>query len=218
VNGGLLFWKTMKQNIFQEKLFVHNKKCSRCHIVKDIEAFGHDAGRSDGYRYWCKECTNNNSKIYYAANRELKARKSREYREKNKEKINAWVKEYRKNNKDILSKRGKKNYQKTKEDKQKYYESKRDVIRNKNIFRNYGITIEQKTQMIIDQNNCCAICGEQLSNSRFTHIDHDHKTNKVRGILCANCNSGIGMFKDNVNKLKRAIVYLERGAADVDKG
>lgn len=51
----------------------------------------------------------------------------------------------------------------------------------------------------------CCICGE-------THrlcIDHDHDTLQVRGLLCGKCNSGLGMFTDNINKLKNAINYLE---------
>ena len=41
------------------------------------------------------------------------------------------------------------------------------------------------------------------------HIDHNHKTNKIRGILCGNCNMGLGHFKDNLDVLKNAIKYLE---------
>jgi len=205
----------MKQEIFQEKLFVQNKKCSKCCIVKDIREFQQDAGRKDGYKYWCKSCMNIYSREHYQKNKEHKAMLSRLYRIKNKDKINAHVREYRNKKKLIAIKNGQptrqqKYYAKTKEDKHNHYELRKEIIKDRNIFRRYGITIEQRNKMIIDQNDRCAICNELLSNGKFTHIDHNHETGKVRGILCSNCNSGIGMFKDNIEILASAIKYLKQ--------
>lgn len=56
----------------------------------------------------------------------------------------------------------------------------------------------------------CAICEKLLSqDTKHIHVDHCHKTNKVRGLLCSNCNKGLGFFKDNTNSLARAILYLQ---------
>ena len=69
-----------------------------------------------------------------------------------------------------------------------------------------GITIQEVKTMRQKQRGKCAIC-----NIKFTkepHADHNHKTGKLRGLLCRNCNCGIGMFKDNPKLLKRASVYL----------
>jgi len=61
-----------------------------------------------------------------------------------------------------------------------------------------------------DQVGRCAICEEILSqDTKHIHVDHCHKTNKVRGLLCANCNKGLGFFKDNTRALERAILYLQ---------
>jgi hypothetical protein len=55
----------------------------------------------------------------------------------------------------------------------------------------------------------CAICSEPLEREQL-HVDHDHATGKFRGILCAKCNSGLGMFRDDVDFLRAAIRYLEQ--------
>jgi len=59
------------------------------------------------------------------------------------------------------------------------------------------------------QNNSCKICLSELNlDSKDAHIDHCHTTNKVRGILCRNCNLALGLMKDNVISLENAIKYL----------
>ena len=61
------------------------------------------------------------------------------------------------------------------------------------------------------QEGKCAICGCTLNSSRYTKAtgDHDHKTGKLRGILCCNCNTAIGLMKENPYRLESAIRYLE---------
>lgn len=62
------------------------------------------------------------------------------------------------------------------------------------------------------QKGKCAICNISIEkDNRSTHVDHDHKTGKVRGILCAPCNYGLGCFRDNSSFLKKAIDYLSYG-------
>jgi hypothetical protein len=61
------------------------------------------------------------------------------------------------------------------------------------------------------QEGKCAICGCDLNSSRYTKAaaDHDHKSGKLRGILCNNCNAAIGLMKDSPYRLENAIRYLE---------
>lgn len=54
----------------------------------------------------------------------------------------------------------------------------------------------------------CMICKKQLLASKDRHVDHDHRTNRVRGVLCFTCNKGIGQFKDDPSLLQLAIEYL----------
>jgi Recombination endonuclease VII len=68
----------------------------------------------------------------------------------------------------------------------------------------YGISPKEFDQLMLDQDGKCAICKVQGA----THLDHDHKTNKVRGILCRWCNSGLGYFHDDFNRLLAAMEYL----------
>jgi hypothetical protein len=66
-------------------------------------------------------------------------------------------------------------------------------------------TKEEYQKLLLIKN--CMICGIFVNGKNF-HIDHDHKTGKVRGKLCHKCNLGLGMFKDNIDILKQAIRYL----------
>jgi hypothetical protein len=72
----------------------------------------------------------------------------------------------------------------------------------------YGISVNEFYAMIEKQNNCCAICNKSLNPKKHTHIDHDHFTNKVRGILCHYCNTAIGLFKEDKDVMQKAIEYL----------
>lgn len=79
-----------------------------------------------------------------------------------------------------------------------------------NLKSKYNLSIEEYHNILQSQDNKCAICGCDISNrNNNSHIDHNHKNGKVRGILCGNCNMGIGHLKDNVLILKNAIKYLE---------
>ena len=66
-------------------------------------------------------------------------------------------------------------------------------------------------KLLVEQNNACAICGiEATELKRELSVDHNHETNKIRGLLCHHCNIGLGNFKDSTTLLSVAIEYLER--------
>lgn len=83
--------------------------------------------------------------------------------------------------------------------------------RNQMLKANYGLTLDEVEEIIYRQGNCCAICREPIymEYARSFHVDHDHKTRRVRGILCGPCNRGLGCFKDSISSLERAITYLK---------
>jgi hypothetical protein len=58
--------------------------------------------------------------------------------------------------------------------------------------------------------NACEICGTGFEKQRDICVDHCHSTRAVRGVLCTTCNAGIGMLKDDIGLLEKAIVYLRR--------
>jgi len=71
---------------------------------------------------------------------------------------------------------------------------------------------ENKYQEILaTQNNQCAICGKDANEFKTAlNVDHDYKTNKIRGLLCTNCNMGLGHFKDSLTNLHRALLYIAK--------
>lgn len=75
--------------------------------------------------------------------------------------------------------------------------------------RKYGISLVEVQWLFSRQNGCCGICGAVLDpHAKETHVDHCHSTGVVRGVLCRHCNSGLGYFKDDPERLTAAIRYL----------
>lgn len=71
--------------------------------------------------------------------------------------------------------------------------------------RRYGLTPEQFDALLAEQGLLCPICLKRPA----VHVDHDHSTGRVRGILCEMCNGGLGQFRDNTTTIENAIAYLE---------
>lgn len=77
--------------------------------------------------------------------------------------------------------------------------------------RKFGLTIEERNQMLAEQGGVCAICqGDNSNSKRDWHIDHCHETQCIRGILCADCNAMLGRARDKITTLQNAIAYLRR--------
>ena len=135
---------------------------------------------------WTKERQKEYSHIWY---------------QKNKEKINTHQKEYDNTHK-----------VKIKVKNHKFYQNHKEEIKNRQLKSHYGLSITEFDNLLLIQNNKCAICGQPLDLQipRSVCIDHNHLTNKVRGILCSNCNKALGFFRDNPEYLRNAIKYLER--------
>ena len=112
--------------------------------------------------------------------------------------------EDKKQAKEKLLKEQHKRYRKSDKGRYTYYLSK---------IRKYGLVEEDIRCMMDKQRGCCAVCDDSLyypGIARYVtcHIDHCHSTGKFRGLLCKQCNWGIGNLKDNIEILKNAIRYL----------
>ena len=130
----------------------------------------------------------------------------REYREKHREKARAYAREYRRKNKE-----------KRKESQRRYYH---EVTKPKKIspllrrLKEHGLMLEQYQTLLIEQDMRCGICGFRQP-AKIEHqyqtlqIDHDHSNGKVRGLLCHQCNTGIGMLRDSKELMEKAVVWLE---------
>lgn len=193
------------------------KYCIRCGLTKQITEFHKDKNFKSGYKSSCKICLKN--KVPVLIIKELLS------------KICAVC-----NNKKILEdfpkdKKGKfgrhsycKNCAKLKRKsegdsyrvKQKQwrinnYEHYTTYARLWN-YKKLGIKITEEEYRILvkEQDNKCALCRTSPKTRRVLCLDHDHKTGKVRGLLCNDCNIGLGKFKDNVEILAKSIVYLSK--------
>ncbi len=95
--------------------------------------------------------------------------------------------------------------------KKRYYENpeKERIYR---FIHRYGITLKEVRAMYTTQNKLCPICGGKMkfggNRNNSAHVDHDHKTQVVRGVICAACNRLLGAAKDNIWTLHKAIEYL----------
>ena len=94
--------------------------------------------------------------------------------------------------------------------KEKHRAWQRAYMRNWHLKKNYGITKIQFDAILRKQRFACAICGSTHTGSKDDwHVDHNHSTKEVRGLLCHHCNVGLGGFHDNVKVMKMAIKYLK---------
>ena len=82
--------------------------------------------------------------------------------------------------------------------------------RNRNLERKYNITMDQYNDLYIEQSGKCKICGIHVKDlKRRLDVDHDHETGEIRGLLCWNCNLGIGNFNDDPELTLKATEYLK---------
>jgi hypothetical protein len=92
---------------------------------------------------------------------------------------------------------------------QKYRGSNPDAGRGSHLKRHYGISLEDYDRMLKEQGGVCKICREECKTGRRLAVDHCHETGKVRGLLCYNCNRGLGHYQDSIELLQNATEYLK---------
>ena len=92
---------------------------------------------------------------------------------------------------------------------QKKFNKNRNSIYNRNSYLNrvYNINETKYNELYQAVDGCCEICGKF---KRKLFIDHDHKTGRIRGLLCLKCNAGIGLLQDSPKIINNALKYLKR--------
>ena len=156
---------------------------------------------------WCKSC---------------RSRYDREYYNKHTDRIKAYRREQYKKNpnhfKDIQNKWKVAHPEKVSEFQRNWYRKncygKSLHMPTQKVLQKHGLSLEEYGQLWIEQEGVCGICRCKYIPTKpkireCLHIDHDHLTGKIRGLLCPSCNIGLGAFKDNPTYLKSAIQYLE---------
>lgn len=84
----------------------------------------------------------------------------------------------------------------------------KEIGQNSRFIARYGITLEKRNQLIDQQGNKCKVCSTEFNEKIYPCIDHCHKTNRVRGILCVGCNRAIGRLGDTYESLLAVASYL----------
>jgi hypothetical protein len=132
-----------------------------------------------------------------AKTREDNARRRRNMSPEQREAQRAYMRNYAQSRKELVKQRRRDN------------PDPHRLSKKKSRLKKFGMTMEQWQDMFSKQGDGCAICSVgDTGNGRDWHLDHDHKTGKVRGILCHGCNTGLGGFKDSEQFLLAAITYL----------
>lgn len=134
---------------------------------------------------------------YYAKNREKILAKNAEWRAKNKERHLERARAYHHENREALLPK-----------KRAYSLRTRDQRSAKLRLRKYGLSHAEYEAMLAAQDGKCAICGEKGK----LVVDHNHQTDAVRSLLCSPCNTAIGLFKEDTDRMKAAIQYLDSAA------
>lgn len=157
-------------------------KCSLCQCAKPLSDFPRDKGKKNGRSARCRVCNKKECKARYRRKSESSKAYQRAYYQKNRDERLEYQREYKRRNPEKIKLFG--------------------------LRRNYGITLEEYNRMLHEQDGKCLVCGAKPDKALA--VDHCHETGAVRGLLCSQCNVGIGMFKNDTGLLLKAIGYLER--------
>lgn len=171
------------------------KICRYCNENKESDEFRKNNFNKDGLYSYCRECNKAYSETWRNANREKTRAKKKETYKNDSENLKFLQNERRKRDPD---------------------KKRESLLKNK-----YNIDLHEYNIMLENQNGVCAICKNpetvkdyRTGNVKFLSVDHDGCLEKltgemrVRGLLCTNCNGGLGHFKDNKDFLKNAISYI----------
>jgi hypothetical protein len=127
---------------------------------------------------------------------------SKWYRPKEKNKKKKWVCSRCRDKKYIIKKEKR---------HQNFKPGTREYRRDNFLMFMYGISLMDYNALVLSQNNRCKICGKHRDEQKNDlHVDHNHVTNEIRGLLCQDCNMALGYVHDNIDILLNAIRYLEK--------
>ena len=176
------------------------KRCPDCKVVKPASAYRLNRARPDGLSFYCKECFSRRDAEGYRRRRAAQGHEVRERVEAPEgskccarcrviKPLDAFARAPRQRD-------GRNCY--CKDCNNRRQREQHPVLR-------YGLTQQQVATLIESQGGVCAICEERPA----VHVDHDHVSGEVRGVLCFPCNAALGQFRDRIDILARAAKYLE---------
>jgi hypothetical protein len=160
------------------------KRCKHCGAVKNIADFYADSAARDGHRPECKACTASRRKRWYLANREREIARVKAWQQANAGRVN--------------------DVQRRRRERPEVKAQQRDA----HLRRKFQMTSEQYGEMLAAQGGVCAVCcgGPKLGKS--LHVDHNHDTGAVRGLVCFSCNSALGNLHEDEARISALLTYL----------
>jgi Recombination endonuclease VII len=160
------------------------KNCKVCGDFKPLEDFYANPAGRQGRCPECKECTKARRKVWYQRNREREIARVGAWQRRNPEKLAA----QRRQSTDVRARK----------------------YREWHLRKRFGLTIDVYGALLAAQDGTCAICSTPTENDSALHVDHDHETGRVRGLLCMRCNNALGLLRDDPEVLSNAVDYLHR--------
>lgn len=172
---------------------MHSKACRICGTAKPLGEFHRAAGMRDGHRNECRDCFRALSRDRYRRNRERYIAGVKRWQQENSDRLN----EYRRARRQLPEVK--------RQQRSGYY------------LRTYGVSADDVDAMLEAQGGGCAICLRRPERQASLHLDHDHQTGWLRGVLCSTCNQALGHLRDDPVLIERAVVYLrQRGVAPLE--
>jgi hypothetical protein len=167
-----------------ELMFEERRICSVCGVEKPMTEYYRNKGSRGGRRRDCKAC-----------NLTAKAERHRANPAPGRERAGRWAKE---------------NRERYNERMRAYRESGKKAVANRrsHLKRTFGITLAEYDELLARQDGGCAVCGTPPRDDIALHVDHDHVTGEVRGLLCFPCNSALGRLEQSVDLAEAARDYL----------
>jgi hypothetical protein len=165
-----------------------------------------------------KEQVATRNKKYYQEHKDNMNKKSHEYHKEHKKEEKEYHKKYRQENHEHIVAHSKNYRQENKEKivmhRKEYNDAHKKERKEYRIKATFGLTLSEYNKIYISQKGCCAICKipESEIKGRWKSLcaDHNHKTGKVRGLLCPKCNTAIGFFQDDSKIVKEVLFYLDK--------
>lgn len=160
-----------------------------------------------------REAKRQYTKRWQSENRDKVNEQQRQWRADNQDHARAWSRAYYQANKDRLAEQRRaereRNKDRVRETNKRYRAANRETLAQKQRLRAYGLSVAEFSALLEQQGHVCASCrGPFPKDTKHQHIDHDHATGKVRGVLCRDCNLALGNVKDSVERLEALIAYL----------
>ncbi|MEU7577584.1 endonuclease VII domain-containing protein [Streptomyces sp. NPDC041068] len=174
------------------------KRCCRCKELVACDGFSRHSGNRDGLQDYCKSCAR-----AYQQQRDQKKRQER--RELKTPAVPDGYKRCRGCGEVKAHREWPRNAKASDGLSARCKACKGALDRTGHLMRKYGMTEAERDEMIASQKGVCCICLAAPA----VHVDHCHETGKVRGVLCFNCNSGLGLLKEDTDAMHRAAAYLE---------